>query len=79
MIADVVILKPAAEPPLQPKHQHVDEAPITGETANGRSISVVKKLLPRNSNLAMHQAAARPKIVLAGHHHSCGDQGQLDG
>ena len=39
---------------------------ITGETASGRSISVMRKLLPWNSNLAMDQAAARPKTMLIG-------------
>ncbi len=39
---------------------------MTGETANGRSISVISRLLPRNSNFAMAQAAQMPKTVLAG-------------
>ena len=39
---------------------------ITGETENGRSISVISRLLPRNSNLAMHQDAATPKTRLSG-------------
>ena len=39
---------------------------MTGETANGRSMSVVSMLLPRKSNLAIVQPAAIPKIRLAG-------------
>ncbi len=39
---------------------------ITGETENGRSISVNNTLLPRKSNLAMHHAAATPKTRLSG-------------
>ena len=34
---------------------------ITGEMLYGRSISVIRKLLPTNWNLAMAQAAATPK------------------
>ena len=39
---------------------------MTGETANGRSISVISRLLPRNSNLAIAQAAARPNTRFSG-------------
>ena len=39
---------------------------MTGETANGRSISVTSRLLPRKSNLAIAQAAATPKTGLSG-------------
>ena len=39
---------------------------ITGETANGRSISVTSALLPRNSYLAIAQAEATPKTRLSG-------------
>ena len=38
----------------------------TGETENGRSISVMRNALPRNSYLATHQAAATPKTRLSG-------------
>ena len=38
----------------------------TGDTENGRSISVVRKLLPQNSYLATHQAAATPNTRLSG-------------
>src|SRR5690349_1889182 len=38
----------------------------TGDTASGRSMSVMRMLLPRNSNLAIHQAAVMPKIVFSG-------------
>src|SRR6185436_3014441 len=37
-----------------------------GDTASGRSISVIRKLLPRNSNFAMHHAAVIPNSVLSG-------------
>ena len=39
---------------------------MTGETENGRSISVIRKALPLNSNLAIAQAAATPKTRLSG-------------
>jgi hypothetical protein len=39
---------------------------MTGETANGRSISVVRRLFPGNLNFAIAQAAATPKTTLAG-------------
>jgi hypothetical protein len=39
---------------------------MTGDTANGRSMSVIKVLLPRNSNLAMAHAAATPNTRLKG-------------
>ena len=39
---------------------------ITGETASGRSMRVMRTLLPRNSNLAIAQAAASPNTVLIG-------------
>ena len=39
---------------------------MTGDTANGRSMSVIKVLLPRNSNLAIAQAAATPNTRLKG-------------
>ena len=39
---------------------------MTGETANGKSIKVIKILLPLNSNLAIAQAAATPKTRLSG-------------
>ena len=38
----------------------------TGDTAKGRSISVISRLLPLNSNLAMAQAAATPNRMLKG-------------
>ena len=34
---------------------------MTGDTEKGRSISVIRKALPLNSNLAIAQAAATPK------------------
>jgi hypothetical protein len=39
---------------------------MTGDTAKGRSMMVISRLLPANSNLAMAQAAAMPKSVLSG-------------
>ena len=39
---------------------------ITGETANGRSISVVSSCLPRKSNFAIAQPAHTPNSRLAG-------------
>jgi hypothetical protein len=38
----------------------------TGDTENGRSINVMSSVLPRNSNLAIAHAAARPKTTLSG-------------
>ena len=52
---------------------------ITGETASGRSMSVIRKLLPRNSNFAMAHAAASPKIVLTGTTTAAVDQREADG
>src|SRR5271165_1678730 len=39
---------------------------MTGDTANGRSISVVRTLFPGNLNFAIAQAAATPNATLAG-------------
>src|SRR6202158_2753357 len=39
---------------------------IAGATASGRSISVVSRFLPRNSNRVISHAAANPKIRLSG-------------
>ena len=39
---------------------------MTGDTAKGRSISVVRALFPGKSNFAMHHAAATPKTRLSG-------------
>src|SRR5690606_26961406 len=39
---------------------------MTGETENGRSINVTRMLLPRNSYLLTHQAAAMPNTRLSG-------------
>ncbi len=39
---------------------------ITGDTENGRSIRVISRLLPRNSNLLTAHAAATPKMVFSG-------------
>ena len=37
---------------------------MTGLTENGRSISVIRKVLPRKSNLAIAQAAITPNTRL---------------
>ena len=39
---------------------------ITGETANGRSMSVTSRFRPGKVNLLMHQAAATPNTRLIG-------------
>ncbi len=39
---------------------------ITGETASGRSIRVIRMFLPRKSNLVIAQDAAIPNVVLSG-------------
>ena len=52
---------------------------ITGETASGRSMSVIRKLLPRNSNLAIAQAAASPNTVLSGTTTAAVSQREADG
>ena len=39
---------------------------ITGDTLKGKSIKVIRRFLPRKSNLAMHQAAATPNTTLSG-------------
>ena len=39
---------------------------ITGDTANGRSISVISSCFPRNWNLPIAHAAATPKRRFAG-------------
>ena len=39
---------------------------MTGDTAKGRSMSVISVFLPRKSNFAMAQDAARPKTRFAG-------------
>ena len=39
---------------------------MTGETEKGRSIRVISRLLPLNSNFAMAQEAVRPKMTFRG-------------
>ena len=51
---------------------------MTGDTANGRSMSVIKVLLPRNWNLAIAQAAATPNTRLRGTRSRRHQQGELD-
>src|SRR3546814_8730944 len=38
----------------------------TGDTENGRSINVIRKLFPRKSNFVIAQEAATPKTMLSG-------------
>ena len=64
---DVVI--PRSQGPSQPcipKIRIKTRPETTGETEKGMSISAVRSVLPRKSNLATAQAAAMPKIMLAG-------------
>ncbi len=51
---------PAAE------QQHETMPEMTGDTANGRSISVISRFLPRKSNFAIAHAAADAEDELAG-------------
>jgi primosomal protein N' (replication factor Y) len=39
---------------------------MTGDTAKGKSISEIKKLLPKKSNFAMAQLATSPKTKFSG-------------
>ena len=50
----------------------------TGDTENGRSIRVIRKVLPRNSNLAIAQAAASPKTRFERHDDRRDEEGELD-
>ena len=52
--------------PLAPNTSTYIRPATTGEMENGRSISVVRKALPLNSYLAMHQAAATPNTRFSG-------------
>src|SRR5258708_2079885 len=52
--------------PCSPKRSTNTRPEITGETAKGRSIKVMSRFLPVNSNFATAQDAARPKTTLAG-------------
>ena len=52
--------------PWRPKSRMKIIPEITGETAKGRSMRVMRAFLPGKSNLAMAQAAARPKIRFRG-------------
>ena len=56
----------APNQPRMPKRSTNSIPEMTGEMAIGRSIRVMRRLLPRKSNLAIAQAAARPKAVFAG-------------
>jgi hypothetical protein len=63
---DAVCRGPGAEPSLRSKDQYVDQAGHHGQDREGRSASVVKKALPRNSNLARADAAATPNTRFIG-------------
>src|SRR5512140_997908 len=52
--------------PCAPNSSTYTRPDTTGLTANGKSISVMSRLLPLNSNLAMAQDAAMPNSRLAG-------------
>ena len=52
--------------PLAPYTSTSARPAITGDTENGRSMSVTSRLLPRKSNLVTAQAAASPKAALSG-------------
>src|SRR4029077_2591449 len=52
--------------PCKPNNKTKIRPEITGETEKGRSINVMRKLLPGNWNFAMAQAAAIPKIRFSG-------------
>ena len=52
--------------PCAPKSSTKIMPEITGETANGRSIRVISRFLPGNSNLEMHHAAATPNTRFIG-------------
>ena len=58
--------EPAADRGVGAEDQHRQRPATTGETENGRSMSVIRKALPRKSNLAIAQAAAMPKTALSG-------------
>jgi hypothetical protein len=50
--------------PCAPNSSTKTRPEITGLTENGRSISVIKKVLPAKSNFAIAQAAIRPNTRL---------------
>ena len=64
--SDVVALQPRPQTALRAEQQHVDQARDHRATENGRSISVISRVLPRKSNLAIAQAAITPNTRLSG-------------
>src|SRR5690606_6407873 len=52
--------------PLTPNTSTYIRPTMTGDTENGKSIRVVSRCLPRNSNLAIAQAAATPNTRFSG-------------
>ena len=64
--SDIVGLQERPEPAVLAENETKISPATTGETENGRSISDMSSVLPRNSNLVRHHAAATPKTVLSG-------------
>ncbi|MNC14636.1 hypothetical protein D3C75_624230 [compost metagenome] len=52
--------------PFEPKTSTKISPPITGDTAKGRSINVIRNPLPRKRNLVTAQAAITPNRVFSG-------------
>src|SRR5579863_6630 len=52
--------------PCEPNSSTKTSPAMTGDTANGKSMSVIKALLPRKLNLAIAHAAATPNTRLQG-------------
>ena len=66
MILMSCVDQPRPEPALRAEQQHVDQAGDHRRHRERQSISVTSRFLPRNSNLAMAQAAATPKTTFSG-------------
>ena len=76
---DVVVARATARTsPAAPNSSTKIRPEMTGETANGRSISVISRFLPRKSNLAIAHAAATPKTRLSGTAMAAVEQRQPD-
>src|SRR3954471_15401707 len=52
--------------PRAPNNKTKIKPEITGETLNGRSTTVISRLLPQKSYLEINQAAAMPNTTLSG-------------
>ena len=79
MILHVVGLQPRPEPAVAAEHQHEDQPGNHRRNAERQVDQRDQQLLPRNSNLAMAQAAATPKTVLSGTTIGGREQRQADG